>query len=416
MPSATPFSSAGARPRELRAGDAPAPGGLSSLFLTRHYPSLADALRQGAARPLQSHMRSVISSDRVMSKLDLSHPGEQVYFGNDEGDTDRGPVWKLTGQSEPVLRETIHECPVVDPSWFLANKPYNWLMVLVCKWYAEHSDEQDQRAAVMFFALPLYASLNYKYWTANGGFQPNAMAYAMNDLSEKFTLKQQGTMFKAIIQVAWRSHTYNLGKLRAGDDKSLWDYYVSIWSRLNGMVKSLASQYYKVLGDKSYLNQAREHYDDGEPVERVTEGGRVSGTADRLAEVFVGEPSPPRALELAAQMADVPRQSLTLAINGIRATDGHAVREVFALILELFFEERKVGPEDVKTRGFLAFALAVYARSNTKDGRVERIKTILDELLKRCSEAYMRTNREATRGNFRKSIYVYLIIFMQMRA
>ncbi len=206
------------------------------------------------------------------------------------------------------------------------------------------------------------------------------------------------------------------GLLRDPHDNNIRLYFTNLRGRLNGMCQSLANHYYEVLGTGSYLNQARERYSDQSVVERSTDSGRILGLTDKLAQSFVGEPVPQRAVELAAQMADTPRLSLGSAIDSIRAREGPVVREAIQLVLEVFFEERHAGPDDLRTRGFLGFAVALYARSNTKDGRIERIKAILDKLLQEHSEAYTRTNREATKGNFRKGIFMFLIIFMQMRS
>jgi hypothetical protein len=289
-------------------------------------------------------------------------------------------------------------------------------MTLVIKWYCENGSEQDQRTAVMFLALHFHASLVFKYYTKYGGYQAEAMAFAMNSLSDKFTLKQQGNMFKTILAVAWKSHEKYRSELRRAGDQQIFDYFMNMRNRLNGMMKSLCNHYTKTRTSGAYLNQSRERYDSGEQVERQTDSGRVVGLSDKLSEAFVGEPPPQRALELAAQMADAPKQSLTIAINSIRAREGALVRESFQLILEVFFEERNATPDDLKTRSFIAFAAALYARSNTKDGRIERIKEILDTLLAIHSEAYTRTNREATKGAFRKSVYYFLVIFIQLRS
>ena len=151
-------------------------------------------------------------------------------------------------------------------------------------------------------------------------------------------------------------------------------------------------------------------------MDRETDGGRVQAVSDKVSESFFGEPMPPRIVQIAAQMADVPPQSLTLAVSEIRAGDTGQVREIIHIIAELFFEEQRATPDDIRTRNFLAFANAIYTRSNTVDGRVERSKQILNELLTEHSPQYLRTNREATKGAFRKAMYLVIILFMQSRA
>lgn len=391
----------------------PQSGGPTRLFLTRHYPALDRALAGGGMARLYKHYQSVLGSDRIMSKLEVSHPGEQIFILED----DFKKVFEITSQTEEELRRTIKECPAISDSWRIQTKPMFWPVLLSLRWQVLNRGPEEQlRMSVMFLAVLFYGGpgLQFKYFRRF--YQPNAMAYAMNTLSDKFILKQEGTMFRALMEVAWRSHVKYTHFLRDGDDDSLVKYLANLWSRLNGMVKGLKNHYEQTKAKGAYLNQGKDKYDDGEMVERTSVAGRVDAVTDRFAEAFFGEPVPPHAIDLASQMADVPRQSLLLAVSEIRAGGPEEIREVFRLIAELFFDEQHAGPDEIRTRGFLAFALAVYTRSNTIDGRVERVKQILDKLLQEHSPNYMRTNREATRGAFRKGLYLLLVVFMQMKA
>jgi hypothetical protein len=394
----------------------------SYLFRDRHYATVFKELNGGNGSKLVEHMRKVIASDRILSKLEVTNPGEQIYFGNDGDDpngdrsSDRWPVYELSGQTPEAIKVTIKECPVINPTWILTNKPFNWMIPLTMKWAAEKRNEGDQRTILLFFVVHIYASLTYKYWQRKGGYQPNAMSYAVNSLSDKFILKQSGNMLNALMSVAWRSHEKYLPNLKSGDDYLLIQYYINLWTRLNGLIKSFWIHYMDVLSKGLYLNQSKDHHDDGEAVERDPASGKAGEFADKATEAFVSEPTDQRLLGLAAQMSDAPRQSLMLALNEIRAQEGELIREHNRTLLELFFEEKRARPEDVRTRGFIAFCVAVYMRSNTKDGRVEAIKRILDELLAKHSVAYLRSNREATKGVLRKGLYLYFCLQIQSRA
>ena len=385
------------------------------VFLARMYPTVEAALKKpGAADKLHRHLQSVIGSDRLMKALETTHPGETVYFGDKENSPDQVPIYETLELTGPDVRKAIKDTGVVQASWAHANKPLYWVLMMVIRRHDAARDEEKTKMAVLFMALAMYAGLQFRYFRRF--YQPNAMAYAMNTLTDKFTLKQEGTMLKAVLAIAWRCHKKYAPDLQSGGDLELLKYLVSMWGRLNGMVKALKNHYEQTKAAGHYLNQSREHHDDGSMVDRETDGGRVTEVVDRLSEAFFGEPMQPRLIDIAAQMADIPKQSLVLAVNEIRSDDPAPVREVIQLITELFFEEQKATRDDIKTRNFLAFANAVYTRSNTIDGRVEKCKQTLNELLAKHSPQYLRTNREATKGAFRKALYLVIIIFMQSRA
>jgi hypothetical protein len=399
----------------------PTPPG-AYLFYLRYYKSIAAALAPDRGAALVRHMDSTITSDRVLGKLERPTPAEQIYFGDEPGYSDRGPVWALTRQDQADYLRTIQECPAIGVGkdtgrkWEIPGNPFNWLMVMVIKWYDENGGEQEVRRAVMMLAVHFYASLVFKFYTRKGGAQPNAMAYAVNSLSDKFGLKRNGNMFATLMTLVWSSHEKYRPNLAAASDESLMKYFVNMRNRINGMMVSIFNVYIGALSKGAYLNQSRETYDTGEMAERSTNSGRVQALTDKLAQSFVGEQPPAQAIDLAAKMADVPRLSLQTAINSMREREGTKIREIFQLTLEVFFEERGGGPEDVKTRSFFAFCTALYARSNTKDGRIERIKAILNELLASHSEFYTRTNREATKGAFRRAVWLYCVAFCQIRS
>ena len=385
------------------------------VFLSREYPLVEAALKKpGASMKLHQHLQSVIGSDRLMRSLETTHPGETVYFGDKENTPDQVPIYQTLGITADEVRKAVRDTGVVQSSWAHANKPLYWTMMMVIRHHSKNRDEEKTKMAVLFMAIAMYAGLQFRYFRRF--YQPNAMAYAMNTLTDKFTLKQEGTMLKAVLAIAWRSHLKYAPDLQDGSDLNLLKYLVSMWGRLNGMVKALKNHYEETKAGGHYLNQSKEFHDDGSMVDRETDGGRVQGVTDKVSEAFFGEPMPPRIVHIAAQMADVPPQSLTLAVSEIRAAGPEQVREIIHLIAELFFEEQRATQEDIRTRNFLAFANAIYTRSNTVDGRVERCKQILNELLAEHSPQYLRTNREATKGAFRKAMYLVIILFMQTKS
>jgi hypothetical protein len=400
------------------------------VFLSREYHKVEEALsRPGAAARLHAHMQGVIGSDRLMKALEATHPGETVYFGDKEGSADQVPVYEISGLNPLEVRKAIKDTGVVQASWAHANKPLYWTMMMIIRFHARQKNtaptamkvgfraaeiEENTKMAVMFMATAMYAGLQFRYFRRF--YQPNAMAYAMNTLTDKFTLKQEGTMIKTILTIAWRAHLKYAPDLENGSDLLLLKYLVSMWGRLNGMVKALKNQYENTKLAGNYLNQSRDRHDDGEMVERETDGGRVEATVNKVNEAFFGEPMPPRIVDIAAQMTDTPQQSLVLAVNEIRQGDPGPVQEAIHIIVELFFEETRGTREDIRTRNFLSFCNSVYMRSNTVDQRVEKLKAILDKLLRERSPQYLRTNREATKGAFRKAMYLTLVLYIQTKA
>ena len=93
-------------------------------------------------------------------------------------------------------------------------------------------------------------------------------------------------------------------------------------------------------------------------------------------------------------------------------------RRVERLIWMLFlFEINKLKwtrqtytPRSIKSRNFIAICHALYLKSNTNNESIIRIKEILDSWLTECSDNYNKTERIATKNNFRKAVYMYYVL------
>ena len=360
------------------------------------------------------HMQSVIGSDRLMKALEAIHPGNTVFFGDKDNSPDQAPLYVKLGVSPQDIKRAIKDTGIVQSSWAHANKPLYWLLMLYIRDCAMNKKEDEAKMAVLFMATAMYAGLQFRYFRRF--YQHNAMLYARNTLTDKFTLKQEGTMLKSIMAIAWKSHEKYITDIVKGTDQDFLRYLVSMWGRLNGMIKALKNHYEITKASGAYLNQSNNRYDDGEMVDHETDGGRVQMISDSMSEAFFGEAMPTRIVDLASQMAEIPKHSLALAINEIRSSDVIPIRTAIHLIVEIFFDENKASRDDIRTRLFISHALMVYTRSNTADGRIDELKKILNNLLIEHSPQYLRTNRDATKGLFRKALYLVLVLFIQSKA
>jgi len=389
----------------------------SHHFLDDLYPKLEAALEaNGRANEhkLLRHMRTVL--DRESRKLDVPHAGERIFFGNTAANNDRDIVHELCNVTVDEIKGELKFIKFVQTDWHVANNTFNWLMVMVIRYFTAQKNVDHQKLASMFLTLHLYAYIQVLFFPF---YNPNTGAAATNSMTDKFILKREGTMFKTLYAITWKSHLKYAPEIAPpnGSDMQLKDYFINTRTRVYGMVKGLKAHYEKTKEQKKFLNMSRETWDDGTPVERDTDSGRIQGLAETAMHAFVGETTNERVLALVVQMTQVPRANLVMAINRTREGDAQTIREVFSDVLSLFFEEsRTASPRDVRTVAFSRFCAAIYARSNTKDGRVERIKATLDKILAENSEAYTRTNREATRGALRKAMYLYLVLFLQAKA
>ncbi len=231
------------------------------LFLSRMYPHIeAELTKPGVSNKINEHIQKVIGSDRLMKALELNHPGETVYFGDKDTSSDQVPIYEALNLNSIDVKKAIKDTGVVQSSWAHANKPLYWVLMLVIRHHMKNKDEDKAKMAVLLMAIAMYAGLQFRYFRRF--YQANVMAYAMNTLTDKFTLKQEGSMIKSLLAISWRSHIKYSPDLESATDQDLLKYLVSMWGRLNGMIKALKNHYEITRASGNYLNQGKDRYDD----------------------------------------------------------------------------------------------------------------------------------------------------------
>ena len=382
----------------------------SKHLLKLVYPTLETNLNKNKTKFIRL-VSETISNDGVNNALSLNHPGKRVYFSNDKEDSLRSDLFMLTGVERGLIKEQIKKFDFINPSWEIANNEFNYLMIMAVKYFHDKRREQEMYSVLLLLGIHFYSSLQFKYFPYESN--ENIMRYMVNSLDKKFILYKEGTMMKTLIHFIKTNHNTYKHYLTNGTDRELAEYFINLRTRLNGMVKKLTEHYHITKDKKLYLNQSSDFYDDDSLVDKESDSGRILSIADLATEKFVSSSNSHKILSIVNRLSDVNKTNLSHALNDIRENESTDVVTIFRNILELFVDENDAQVSDIRSKQFTNFCLGVYQRSNTKDVRVDEIKDILDKFLSKYSSSYKATNREATKSNFRKAIYVYLVLFIQ---
>ena len=116
---------------------------------------------------------------------------------------------------------------------------------------------------------------------------------------------------------------------------------------------------------------------------------------------------------LAAQITQVSQNEIRNVITHLTDKDTEDVRKLCELILILFLSDPKNDLSSIRTQEFLLTSIEIYKKSNTNDKVILDMKDILSKWLTKYSPKYNKTNRQATLSNFRKSIFVYFVLYIQ---
>jgi hypothetical protein len=390
----------------------------SSKFAVKERgPAVASALSSPEGdKAFKRHVKAYV--DAHSHVLMAANPGRRLFF---KGDDIEG-LYRILGVSEAEMKDTITRHGLVDPGWKTGNKAVPWLLALSLRQYEIQKDAGGAEHALAFLALSFYTSIQFKYWRFEPtGANEAVMMHVINNLSNKFKLKQHGTILGMLTEIAgtaWQTYRKDVAE---GTDKRLLYFIAQVRSRIDDAVHNIASKFYAEIDAGK---QNRMYIDSGDNLkgEDGEDAGRrdldntsasisklVDAAANRSSAVGVDR----KAAEVSARVCGVSQSATEQALEKIVRQHPELSRELMELILEMYFAGGAHTVDSVGTKTFVFVSLSNYTKSNTSDPAVLRSREILELMLKSVSGKYMASERAATKGNFRKAVFMYHCVLLQ---
>jgi hypothetical protein len=379
----------------------------NKYFLEELYPSIEKSLQVPSnSNQLQNYIRSYI--DKNSDVLFDKSPSKRLYFRESDMDI----IFKHTDITSVQAKNVIMKNDLVGATWIVLNNPFFWVTLLAVRYYCMQKKEKEMYQTLTYLSLGLYSSLQYKYFRY--GANDNIMNYAINNLSNKFYLKKYGTIFKALFETIRNNHEKYEPELREGGDIHLQTYISALRTRINSLVKNIADAYYTTKEKGLYLNTEKDNFNDEEHYHEVDNiSFQVNKIADKSTNRVLTGGVDEKFLGWAAKFCGVSHGAVKTAIYNIMDKKSHEVRDFSLLILQMYLVDGQFPVESIASKNFILQCMAAYNKSNTVDPTILKMKDILDTWLTECSVNYVKTERVATKSNFRKSIFMYFVFVIQ---
>ena len=352
----------------------------------------------------------IVSSyvDRNTEKLSTTGPVKQTTFS--AGDRDN--IYNLFGLNEKTIELTSKKSVDLSRGVNTAN-PFNIAMTLIIRECHIRKLVNERKSCAVYLILSMYPSIFKKYFK----FEPNdrIMAYTINNLSNKYKVKQMGTILAALIDTVTILDNHYSPHLIRGTDKDIADYIAAVKTRLNALIKNICNEFMKQHDSGKYMN----YEIDNEDEENFSTADSNSYMVERLSNAVV--------LDLSVRGPDMKVVTIAaklnkVSINDLRTTvtkmckdnkNRAQIKEVVSCILYDFLFDGENSKEDVYSSKFIVFSLNTYKKSNTNDSNIVKIKDILDAWLKEYSVAYKKSNMIGTLNLFRKALYMFFVFTIQ---
>lgn len=376
------------------------------------YDELLPLLRTNALLKTKEFIRFVATYiDRNSESLMIIGPYKHVYFKEADHEA---PLYPMFGVTKKDITTIVKKCPLIEAHFNTLNNPIFFMLTMLTMiyWYEENSAlcKEAGELAMIYMAIRFYSSRQQHLFP----FEANKeiMEYTINNLNNKFLIKTEKTIFGLLKHIVHSNNNTVGASLRETHLDDRFKYYITNMStKINNTLSNIVREYKKNYDKKNYLNSDSErHEDEDETIKELTNVSAVIGSmVDRVYGRMKNNPISEKMLSDATTLTKLKISSVKNTLAEIIDEETDRLREFITVILQSFFMTSKHRADDVKSKYFWVYCMNNYKVSNSKDQLILRMKVILDEWIHEYGEKYVRLNREATKINFRKAIYIYIV-------
>jgi hypothetical protein len=381
-----------------------------STFVAKNkmYPIVKDNLNESSKKFIYYIQRYIDKNHDILFSKNLN----QLYWNRGNGE-DSEIIYKSIGCDEDFINNIINESGQTNNNWKTYNKPWNWALVNIIKYYFDNKQEKELSLALLYLSFSMYATLFYKYFR----FAPNEniMDYTVNNLSNRYDLKKLGSLIKVLQKVSMGCHDkykeYLLDKNFC--DRYIIEYVMNLNTRLNNFIQEIKKEYEKNRQSGNYIN-----YDENSTdVENFHENDNLSYQIQNLSNKVTNKILTTGVnLEVCNKSANIAGVSMTEVKNAVEKIidkETEEIREMNTIILQQYLIVDNHPIESISSKNYIVYLNKIYTKSNTNDKGIIRMKELLDKWLNENCEKYRRTERQATIISYRKSIFLYFGLSIQ---
>lgn len=334
-------------------------------------------------------------------------PTKQLVFS----DTDKDFLFVSTNISRVDVKEALKQTKVIDKKWVITNDPFNLLATMMIYGLNAERDEKTAKQLMYYLGLKLYTSKFFRSFKYEPNY--NIMKYTVNNLSDKYKLKQKGNLFDALVDFMDTAFdTYVKGE-KYVDDKIVVTFLNALDTRIGSFVKGIANEFYPNAEEGKYMNSDAEVKTDDTYITNDNHMYVIGRASDTIATKLSTTGIDTRLVQLAARVNGISEISLRNAIEQIDRDYNQESIEFTKNIITMYVNENPAAKDsDLGTTGFTASAMELYKRNNTVDPVLISIKTTINKWMDATSGKYAKSNRVATINNFRRAIYTYYVYFI----
>lgn len=337
-------------------------------------------------------------------------PGARPIFTTDENEA----VIKALGLNTEDLRILIKRLQKNDSRWKIqgVNHPFLLADVMALRYSSLKKDNKMIVAGNSYIIAFQYPLLHYKYFKKCDP-NPAVMNYVVNNLSNKYKLKQFGNLWEALYDIIDGAYRFHKAKIEAGTDDGLVRFLTDSRTRLNGFMRAISNEYYPAFNEGKYLGTEAESFEDDKYHEANSNVLEVETITNKVVTKLITIGPNKAIIKLVAEACEVSEPKLRSYIMSM-VTNSH-ITDIKKIIENLLFmylvnSEEHHTPDQVYTNDFTVYCLKVYKKSITVDKNVVEIKNILNRWLVDLGIQKKGVAMTTFAANYRKALYMFFVL------
>jgi hypothetical protein len=389
----------------------------TTIIHDRLYSKLAAAMSKNLQK-FSLFSRKFI--DQNSEALFASHPGIRIKYNK----TIEESIFEMCGILPEEVTAAVDATGMIGVSertgkaWYTRSRPVFLLLCVLLSYFEKTRKVMEKKQALMLLSIIIYSVRQNVHFQHNSGaaFEA-AMRYTVNQLGNKFYLKQNKNVFGMLEATAEQSDKMYTRMLTSGTDEDILKYITNLYTRIGQVLKNVANKFYENLNSGKYLNLDKEagegEDDEGDVLDVENLSTIITQAVNNVYLTAKTDKPNQRLCRVLAAANGVSQSSLYNCVERVFKDEDQPLKELFRLILTIFLVDNKESPDNINSTKFNLVSLQTYAKSHTNEKNVIALKVLLDEFLKKYSTDYNKTQRVATKISFRKALFLYMVTHIQ---
>jgi len=377
---------------------------LKKIFGDRISKSLTPAATKTLERKIGEY---VDRNSEILLTLDLSR---RYSFA----DNDRQVVYEAMGVSKEEMEKAVKESKQIHNNNKIQSNPFYISCVLVCSEYFAKKNESMVVTVFTYMSLMMWTSLHKGFFKYEA--RKEIMDYTLGHLDNTFLIRSFPSLFAFIQDNAKTTVTTYKDRIIKCEDTDITWVVDSLWTRLKGKIKNIASEYYYNHEKGNYLNADEAVFTGNE----YREIDNISFDIDRLTNKvytsLTNRQYDKRFIKYSISSANTSYQRLNNLIEDIIDSDDGRMRALISAMIEFYVQQAGKPISYVAKGDFIAYMKTAFS-SNTEVAQMGVIKSTIDAWLAENMYKYGRANYGKTvKIQYRRCLYMFFVFIINYEA